>query len=318
VTVALVLGAGGVVGQAWHAGVLAALDEELGWDARRADQVVGTSAGSVAGALLRAGLAPGDLFARATGGPMSPEAQSRLTAAGMRQPPQLPPPAAGGARVPASPALLARAAMTLRPGLAVAGMLPRGRTENRMIATGIGRLHPDGWPAERLEVCAVRLDDGRRVVFGRVGAPVVDVGTAVAASCAIPGYFTPVPIDDVDHVDGCVHSPTNADLAHGADVVVVSSPMSLDSAALRRPAVDRVFRMGHRASLERELVGLRRGGATVITFQPGVDDLAVMGGSAGAMDPGRREGVARQARETTVRRLRSPSLQEALAGLARS
>jgi NTE family protein len=317
VAVALVLGAGGVVGQAWHAGVLAALDEELGWDARRADQVVGTSAGSVAGALLRAGFAPRDLFARATGGAMSPDAQARLTAAGMRQPPQLPPPAVGGTRAPASPALLARAAMTLRPGLAVAGMLPRGRTENRMIASGIGALHPDGWPPARLEICAVRLDDGRRVVFGRPGAPTADVGAAVAASCAIPGYFAPVPIGGADHVDGGVHSPTNADLALGADVVVVSSPMSLDSHALRRPAVDRLLRMGHRASLERELVGLRRGGATVVTFQPGVDDLALMGGTAGAMDPKRREGVARQARETTLRRLRSPRLREALAGLAR-
>jgi predicted acylesterase/phospholipase RssA len=45
--IAVVLGAGGTVGHAFHAGVLAALSSELGWDARRADLLVGTSAGSI-------------------------------------------------------------------------------------------------------------------------------------------------------------------------------------------------------------------------------------------------------------------------------
>ena len=40
-SVALVLGAGGLVGQAYHAGVLAALEAELGWDPRQADLIVG-------------------------------------------------------------------------------------------------------------------------------------------------------------------------------------------------------------------------------------------------------------------------------------
>ena len=54
--VGLVLGAGGIVGQAYHAGVLAALEVDLGWDARTADVIVGTSAGSVMGTALRMGL----------------------------------------------------------------------------------------------------------------------------------------------------------------------------------------------------------------------------------------------------------------------
>ena len=36
-SVGLVLGAGGVVGQAYHAGVLAAIETELGWDPRTAN-----------------------------------------------------------------------------------------------------------------------------------------------------------------------------------------------------------------------------------------------------------------------------------------
>src|SRR6478735_7027457 len=62
--IALVLGAGGTVGHAVHAGVLAALGDVCGWDARRADVVVGTSAGSVVAVLLRAGMPPADLIQR--------------------------------------------------------------------------------------------------------------------------------------------------------------------------------------------------------------------------------------------------------------
>ena len=61
--VGVVLGAGGVVGQAYQSGVLASLEERFGWDPRAASLIVGTSAGAVTGALLRLGVAPGDLAA---------------------------------------------------------------------------------------------------------------------------------------------------------------------------------------------------------------------------------------------------------------
>src|SRR5688500_10328808 len=70
--VALVLGAGGSVGHAYHVGVLSALADELRWDARSAELIVGTSAGSVVGAGLRAGLDALDMRARALGRPLSP------------------------------------------------------------------------------------------------------------------------------------------------------------------------------------------------------------------------------------------------------
>ena len=50
--VGLVLGAGGVLGAAWLAGRLHAIATESGWDPGSADHVVGTSAGSIVGALL--------------------------------------------------------------------------------------------------------------------------------------------------------------------------------------------------------------------------------------------------------------------------
>src|SRR5690606_36784246 len=69
--VGLVLGAGGFVGQAYHAGVLAALEAELGWDPRQASIVVGSSAGSLTGAALRLGVPASDLAASARGAPVS-------------------------------------------------------------------------------------------------------------------------------------------------------------------------------------------------------------------------------------------------------
>lgn len=53
--VTLVLGAGGPVGKAFHAGVLRAIADHCGWEARAADVIVGTSAGAHIGALLRVG-----------------------------------------------------------------------------------------------------------------------------------------------------------------------------------------------------------------------------------------------------------------------
>ncbi len=140
-----------------------------------------------------------------------------------------------------------------------------------------------GWP-EGLWVCAARRDDGRRVVFGRHGAPEARLSEAVAASCAIPGYFAPVPIDGRQHVDGGVHSPTNADvLVHsGLDVVVVVSPMS--AAHGRSRSADAAMRWAAHRRLEGEIRRLRSQGTTVVRFEPSPATLSVMGINAMAED----------------------------------
>ena len=71
--IGLVLGAGGVVGQAYHAGVLAALEHDYGWDPRSAEVIVGTSAGSITGALLRSGVPASELAAWTVKSPLAPE-----------------------------------------------------------------------------------------------------------------------------------------------------------------------------------------------------------------------------------------------------
>src|SRR3954452_6088581 len=84
--VGLVLGAGGVLGGAWLTGALAALADATGWDPGSADRIVGTSAGSVIGALVASGLPPGsmDAHAGAERFPARPDARGRPASAADR------------------------------------------------------------------------------------------------------------------------------------------------------------------------------------------------------------------------------------------
>src|SRR3954452_15965304 len=54
----LVLGAGGVLGEAWMAALLSGLQEGSGFDPRDCDHFVGTSAGSIVAAGLAGGVDP--------------------------------------------------------------------------------------------------------------------------------------------------------------------------------------------------------------------------------------------------------------------
>lgn len=316
--VGLVLGGGGVVGGAFHAGALAALEEATGWDPRRATVVVGTSAGSITGVGLRAGLSASDLFARATDRPLSPAGAELLQhIAGPTTIPSLRP--ARAVRPPAQlAATLARAAarpFRARPWALLAGLLPEGTISTSLIADGITPLVADGWPDDPLWICAVRQADGRRVVFGHTGGT-PPLAEAVSASCAIPGFFQPVTIEGASYIDGGVHSPTNADalrdVAADLDLVLVSSPMSLARRRLGL-AADRPVRRWSGALLDAEALVLRRRGVHVLAFQPTPDDTEVMGFNA--MEPTRRAAVAEAIRASTLRRLERSDTQARLAPL---
>src|SRR5579875_729280 len=54
----LVLGGGGVLGEAWMMGVLAGIEDATGFDLRRCEAFVGTSAGAIVAAHLAAGQRP--------------------------------------------------------------------------------------------------------------------------------------------------------------------------------------------------------------------------------------------------------------------
>jgi NTE family protein len=279
--VGLVLGAGGVVGQAYHAGVLAALDRELGWDPRSADVIVGSSAGSITGTLLRLGVTAADLRALANGSPLSHEGASVVDRI-LPDPSDLPsPPPRDWLRPwrPPSAALLTRIARrpwSFRPDVAAMTMLPAGRIDLTDRADPLHQMVGDRWP-EDLWICAARRTDGARVVFGRPGSPQAPLAAAVLASCAIPAYFAPITIGGVEYFDGGVHSATNADAVRlrALDVVVVVAPMS----AARPPigAPDGLLRWATHRRLEREARRLERGGTVVVRIEPGPASMDAMG-----------------------------------------
>lgn len=313
-SIGLVLGAGGVAGAAWHAAVLAAL-AEVGWDARGAELVVGTSAGAGTAAALRSGVPPADLLAGSLGRPMSDVGTSHARRAG--GPTQIPPPGVGG-RVPwpAAPLLTLRTLARpwrFRPMVAVTGLLPEGRVPTGFLGDRIRRTHDGAWPERPTWICAVRLADGERVVFGRE-VDDTDLATAVEASSAIPGFFTPVDHGGHTYVDGGVHSPTNADLVAGLgfDLVVVSSPMSATGGALRRLRWSRGRGM-HTARLAREVRAVRDTGTPVLALQPGPEVVDAVG--VDAMDPTRRREVAEVAHDTVSAHLRSERVGDRLAVL---
>lgn len=284
----LVLGAGGVVGQAYEAGVLAALEHDLGWDPRTADVIVGTSAGSVTGTLLRLGVAAHDLAAFAVEAPLTVEGApvlEHLSAAREPFPPLRAADFLRPWRMP-SPALLLRLAQrpwAFRPSVAAMTLLPAGKVDITERANLIDDLVGGAWPAGLL-VCAVRRRDGARVVFGRPGSPPAPLSRAVAASCAIPGYFAPIPVHGVEYIDGGVYSPSNADVLRDErlDLVVIVSPMS--AANGRAATLDALYRYGVHRRLEREVRKLRATGTKVVRIEPGPHALAAMGLNAMAED----------------------------------
>ncbi|HVB93328.1 MAG TPA: patatin-like phospholipase family protein [Acidimicrobiales bacterium] len=313
-SIGLVLGAGGIVGQAYHAGVLHALETELGWDARTARVIVGSSAGAVTGTSLRMGIAGSDLAAVAAGTPLSPEG-ARLMEQLLPDTSDLPPlPAGSWLRPwrPPSAALLGRIIrrpLAFRPGVAAMTMLPAGRVDLRQRGEPLHRMVGDNWP-EGLWICAVRRTDGHRVVFGRPGSPPAPLASAVLASCAIPSYFAPIEIGGVEYFDGGVHSPTNADALRSQplDTVIVVSPMS--STHPPGDAPDGLLRWSAHRRLNRETRVLQHHGMSVIRFEPGAGSLEMMGLRPMANDRSHR--VMEAAYRETSRRIRLGSVAKRL------
>lgn len=143
-------------------------------------------------------------------------------------------------------------------------------------------------------------DTGKRVPFGREGAPPAGLSDAVTASCAIPGWYAPVTIGDRRYVDGGACSPTSLDLVTPLelDEVYVLSPMTsfeYDKPQSRLARVERQFRRVVTRRLIKEAVKVRRTGTAVVMLGPGRDDLEAIG--ANLMDARRRTRVL----ETSIR-----------------
>ena len=164
----LVLGGGGVLGEAWMMGVLAGIEDGAGLDLRECESFVGTSAGAIVAAHLAAGNSPRRPSAVGTeielGGPARGLAVAAATA--IRR--------AGQTALAAASTFAPLALGAAAPGGAVVRALllrgvPRPSHTLTLLRAQIDRLEArfDG----RLRVTAVDRGTGRRVVFGSPGAP---------------------------------------------------------------------------------------------------------------------------------------------------
>jgi NTE family protein len=319
--VGLVLGAGGTLGATWMIGALGAVEERIGRPLGEVDALVGTSAGSVLVAALRYGMTPETLVAHQRGAtaPHLPDLRSLEQESGRL--PSLPRFALG------SPRLLAqavRAPHRVHPSVAVSACAPRGRTEHHTLRRFVHALvHTHGshgrprdshgptvrhWPERHTWIMAVDYDSGRRVAFGRAGAPLAPLPDAVVASCSIPGWHAPKRIGDRTYVDGGVRSVTSVDTLHRErlDEVYVLAPMAsheTDNPFSPVARAERFFRGLLAHWLEREISRLRATGTTVVALMPGREDLAAIG--TNLMDARRRHQVLETSLATSPRRLRT-------------
>jgi NTE family protein len=289
----LVLGAGGVLGEAWMAGVLAGIEDAIGVDLRDCDYYVGTSAGAIVASRLAVGRGlarPASAAGSADGQPEGEQERAGVRPAGAIATARAAARRAGAYSIslssPLAPLMLDLAA----PGGAVLrGALLRA-APRPSAALGALREEVDSWGADfdgRLRIVAVRRSSGRRVVFGAPGAPDASVAAAVEASCAVPWLFAPVMIGGQEYVDGGVWSATNIDVAPAGleTQVLCLAPTAGVAGSARLGAVRRAARS---AALV-EALALRRRGAAVRTVAPDAACATAIGPDL--MDRSRRDPV---------------------------
>ncbi len=219
--VGLVLGAGGVLGAAWMTGALPALQERLPCPVNEVDLVVGTSAGSVVAAALRCGVDIDEMVAYQRGEAVGVLRDIGVAAVEDGPSPPLPRLRVGSMRLMRTTLLTPH---RVHPWVGASAWLPHGRGRHAPLrsiverctamapaqrAAWIRRRRPPHWVTAETWVVAVDYDSGRRVIFGRDGAPLVPLTDAVVASCSIPGWYAPVVINGRRYVDGGVRSATS-------------------------------------------------------------------------------------------------------------
>jgi NTE family protein len=185
-----VLGGGGPVGRGWQAGLLTGLTRG-GVDLSAADLIVGTSAGAILGALLT------------THADLTPD---------LDQAPRM------GRLVPGfAPSREA----SVRAEFGRAALAADTVSETEALSRAMfAQLTARDWP-RTFAATVVNARTGEfRVLRASDGMP---LGSAVAASAALPGVSPPITLGGERYVDGGVRSLLNADVAAGHDVVLVIS-----------------------------------------------------------------------------------------------
>ncbi|MDQ1397628.1 MAG: hypothetical protein QOG64_2887 [Acidimicrobiaceae bacterium] len=314
------LGAGGMVGLAYHAGVLRALETVGGYRPADADLIVGTSAGSVVGAYLRSGWSTEDFWQLAMGTHPRLEALGGEGGPGRGDilVPRFTNPVDLFRRTVGSSYVMTRSMLRLpapRIPSCLQSAFPAG-----LFAMDEGRRRfeaelPEEWPSRPLWLCAVDIASGRRVVLGRRGSPPATLHEGVMSSCAIPGVYSPMRVGRLTLVDGGAHSSTNLDLAarFGCRLIIGVAPMAFDTAAPPDPVRQLIRRIPARA-LAGEVSLARRRGSSVLLLRPSAAELRRHG--VDLMRPTGLDAVAQAAFDHASDTLVTPRFREALAEVA--
>jgi len=209
---AVVLAGGGVAGIAWEIGVLRGIEEvEPTATGRILDGttlLVGTSAGSAVAAQVANGTPLQELFdvqTSAESAELDVDLDQEVFGAMIAQ-------AIAGA---ASPEEGRRRLGTIALDAHTVSTAARA-------AVIAARLPVHAWPQRPLLITAVDTATGALRVFDRNSG--VDLVDAVAASCAVPGIWPTVEIDGHHYMDGGMRTVANADLAAGAQQVLILVP----------------------------------------------------------------------------------------------
>jgi len=243
---ALVLGGGNVTGLAWEIGLIKGL-KDGGIDVSEPDVVVGTSAGSIAGAMLRSGHDVDRSYQRA----ITPISSSAAANTFQYDP-------AYAQRIQdlvrtaseMSPAVRAEIG---RLAVAAASVTPED-VYVRQMARFMGS--PEAWPIEPLKISAGDVADGSIRFFDRTQG--VPIERAVAASAAVPGEIAPVTVGDRRYMDGYVGG-LNIDGAVRAKRILVLAPYG-------RPEWN-----------QREVEAARSRGSQVLLITPDADARTLLG-----------------------------------------
>ena len=307
----LVLGAGGVLGEAWMMGVLAGIEDATGFDLRGCEYFVGTSAGAIVAAHLVAGPVAAPAVPSTVGAELEPRGadprSDSLASGARRRPARRRVGARDGRHVRAARARAGRPRRRgAARGAAAAAPAPRRRRSTRCAPRSSAPARASTGGCAWSPSTAVR---GRRVVFGSPGAPDGHRrrgGRGLVHACR--GCSRRSQIGGREYVDGGVWSPTNLDAAPaGRDTHVLCLNPTGEP---RRHATrcSRVVRNVARSAVSLEALALRRRGADVRTIAPNVESAAAMGTNFMDREPrgrvlaaGYRQGLAARGRRSTGR-----------------
>lgn len=270
---ALVLAGGGIAGIAWETGFLLGVQDAEPAAADRllhADALLGTSAGATVAAQISSGVPLAELYRRQ----VSERSHELTPHIGIDELMELFEQAGGGSPVSVTEKL------RVIGERAVSAPTVTEDVRRSVIAQ---RLPSHGWPDRRLEVTAIDIETGERVVFGRdSGVSLVD---AVAASCAVPVVWPPVTIGDRRFMDGGVGSSANVDAVTDVDVVVMLAPTPRPGLSpFGRSLTDELAQHPGRA------LGIFADDESIVAFGPNPLDPSCRASSAAAgRDQGRRQ-----------------------------